>query len=129
MSMHVASKDPVRIAAPGNDAARQRLHGWHAAGATLCFSYTRSLGGLVQSGRGRIVSLTNTALTIDAGSSSLFVVLDDATFDDTPQIFFTPDLGGHFQVHGVGIGPNNHDWLFFSDAAVPNATLLQRHGS
>ena len=129
MSMIVTSDEPAHITAPGNDAARQRLHAWQTARASLFFTYTRSLGGLVQSGRSRIATLTNTALTIDAGGSSLFVVLDDATFDDSPQIFFTPDLGGHFQVHGVGISLGNHDWLFFSEDAVPNAALLQRPGS
>jgi hypothetical protein len=129
MSMNVASRNLAQITAPGNDAPRQRLHEWHAADTTLCFAYARSLGGLVQSGRGRIATLTNTALTIDAGGSSLFVVLNDAKFDDTPQIFFTPDLSRHFQVNGISISLGNHDWLFFSDAAVPNAALLQRHGS
>ncbi|MBZ2208238.1 hypothetical protein [Massilia soli] len=104
MNMNVASMKPACITAPGEDAARQRLHGWQTAGQMPCFSYTRTVGGLVLSGRGRIATSSATALTIDALSSSLFVVLDDATFDDTPQIFFTPDLGGHFQLHGIGTG-------------------------
>jgi hypothetical protein len=129
MSMSVASMKPACITAPGDDAARQRLHGWQAAGKMLCFSYTRTLGGLVLSGRGRIATVSATVLTIDALSSSLFVVMDDATFDDTPQIFFTPDLGGHFQVHGISISLGNHDWLFFSEEAVPNASLLHRNSA
>ena len=127
--MSIASMTPACITAPGDGAARQRLHGWQAAGKMLCFSYTRTLGGLVLGGRGRIATLSATALTIDALSSSLSVVLDDAPFDDTPQIFFTPDLGGHFQVHGIGISLGNHDWLFFSEEAVPNAALLHRNSA
>ena len=129
MSMNVVGREPAHITARGDDAARRRLHGWQAAGEMLYFSYTRTMGGLILSGRGRIATLSATALTIDALSSSLFVVLDNATFDDTPQIFFTPDLVGHFQVYGIGISLGNHDWLFFSEEAVPNPALLQRHGT
>ena len=46
-----------------------------------------------------------------------------------PQIFLTPDLGGYFQVHGIGISLANDDWIFFSEEAVPNAALLQRNSA
>ena len=100
-----------------------RLRRWHATGSVLFFLYARSLGGLMQSGRGRIVTLGEMALTIDAGGSTLLVMLGGAALDDTPQIFFTPDLSSHFQVPGVGLRLGNHDWLFFSDAQVPETAL------
>lgn len=80
----------------------------------------------MQSGRGRIATLTDMALTIDAGGSTLLVLLSGASYDDTPQIFFTPDLGSHFQVEGIGIALANHDWLFFSLDEVPQAALPGR---
>ena len=100
------------------------LYEWQRAATTLCFVYARSLGGLMQSGRGRIAVLNEMALTIDAGGSTLLVMLSGAVFDDTPQIFFTSDLGSHFQVDGIGIALGNHDWLFFSPDEVPQAAVI-----
>ena len=88
--------------------------------------YARSLGGLLQTGHGRIVALSDTGLTLDAGGSSLFVVLLDARYDDSPQIFFTATLSGHFQVPGVNITLGNQDWLFFSADQVPKGAMLSR---
>jgi len=101
-----------------------RLRDWQRAATTLCFVYARSLGGLMQSGRGRIAILNDMALTIDAGGSSLLIMLSGAAFDDTPQIFFTSNLGSHFQVDGISIALGNHDWLFFSPAELPESTLV-----
>ncbi len=101
-----------------------RLRGWHENDSVLFFLYARSLGGLMQSGRGRIAVLNDTALTIDAGASTLFVMLSGAAFDDTPQIFFTSGLDSHFQVDGIGIALANHDWLFFSPQEMPQAALV-----
>lgn len=102
------------------------LHEWQRAGTVLSFLYARSLGGLMQTGHGRIVSLTDTALTVDAGGSSLFVALADARYDDSPQMFFTPTLGSHFMVPGVSISLGNHDWLFFSADQMPTGVVLAR---
>lgn len=102
------------------------LREWQRAGTLLSFVYARSLGGLMQTGHGRIVALSDTALTVDAGGSSLFVVLLDARYDDSPQIFFTTTLSGHFQVPGVSISLGNQDWLFFSADQVPHGAMLTR---
>lgn len=109
----------------GGDIAA-RLRAWHDEATALCFVYARSLGGLMQSGRGRIAMLNEMALTIDAGGSTLLVTLTGAVYDDAPQIFFTPGLGSHFQVSGVGISLGNHDWLFFSPDKVPPTALHGR---
>lgn len=106
----------------GGDIAA-RLCAWHDDATALCFVYARSLGGLVQSGRGRIAMLNEMALTIDAGGSTLLVMLAGAAYDDAPKIFFTPDLASHFQVAGIGISLGNHDWLFFSPDELPPAAL------
>ena len=102
------------------------LREWQRAGTLLSFVYARSLGGLLQTGHGRIVALSDTGLTLDAGGSSLFVVLLDARYDDSPQIFFTATLSGHFQVPGVNLTLGNHDWLFFSADQVPKGAMLSR---
>ena len=107
----------------GGDDIAARLHAWRDEATALCFIYSRSQGGLMQSGRGRIAMLDEMALTIDAGGSTLLVTLTGAVYDDAPQIFFTPDLHSHFQVAGISIRLGNHDWLFFSPDAVPLTAL------
>lgn len=128
MGILAAPHDLVqRLSERGDDDIAARLRAWHGEATALCFVYSRSLGGLIQSGRGRIAMLDETALTIDAGGSTLLVMLAGAAYDDTPQIFFTPGLGSHFQVAGIGISLGNHDWLFFSPDEVPLAALSVRN--
>ncbi len=102
------------------------LREWQRAGTLLSFVYARSLGGLMQTGHGRITALSEAALTIDAGGSSLFVALAHAKFDDSPQLFFTANYTGNFLVPGVSISLANHDWLFFSADQVPQGVVLSR---
>jgi len=102
------------------------LREWQRAGTVLSFLYARSLGGLMQTGHGRIVSLTDSALTVETGGSSLFVALLDARYDDSPQMFFTPTSSSHFMVPGVSISLGNHDWLFFSADQMPTGVVLAR---
>lgn len=119
MGILAAAHELVRRSSTGGGDIAARLRAWHDEATALCFVYARSLGGLVQSGRGRIAVLNEMALTIDAGGSTLLVMLAGAAYDDAPQIFFTPDLASHFQVAGIGISLGNHDWLFFSPDEVP----------
>lgn len=114
---------PTLPSCPDGDDVQARLRGWHQAATTLCFVYARSLGGLLQSGRGHIAMLSDKALKIDAGGSILLVMLSGATYDDAPQTFFTPDLGSHFEVDGISIALGNHDWLFFSPGQMPQLAL------
>ncbi|WP_306397021.1 hypothetical protein [Telluria beijingensis] len=128
MGILAAPHDPVqRSSMNGRDGIAARLRAWHDEATALRFFYSRSLGGLVQSGRGSIAMLDETALTIDAGGSTLLVMLAGAAYDDTPQIFFTPDLDSHFQVAGISISLGNHDWLFFFPDEVPLTALSVRN--
>lgn len=128
MGILTAPNDLVqRSSQNGGDDIAARLRTWHDEATVLCFVYSRSLGGLIQSGRGSIAMLNEMALTIDAGSSTLLVMLAGATYDDAPQIFFTLDLCRHFQVAGISITLGNHDWLFFSPDEVPPAALSMRN--
>nr|WP_315402006.1 hypothetical protein [uncultured Duganella sp.] len=108
--------------------AQAMLRDWQRAGTVLSFVYARSLGGLMQTGHGRLTALSEAALTIDAGGSSLFVALANAKFDDSPQLFFTANYSANFLVPGVSIGLGNHDWLFFSAEHVPHGVMLARDG-
>lgn len=126
MDLIVANRQLAPLAPARGDDLRERLRRWQATGTALYFLYARSLGGLVQSGRGRIAALNASALTIDAGGSSLFIVLQGAAFDDAPQVFFTPDLDDHFSVPGISINLANNDWLFFSTDQLPNAATVER---
>ena len=114
------------IPAHASDTGWQRLLEWQRVGANLAFVYSRSLGGLMQTGQCRIARLTPEAATLDAGGSKLMVVLAGSVFDVAPQLFFTPDLQSHYGVEGVALQLPNHDWLFFSEDAIPHHLRLNR---
>lgn len=105
-------------------AAWARLLDWQRGGALLAFVYSRSLGGLMQTGHGRLAQLGEQALTIETAGSKLRILLAGASYEAGPQLFFTPDLLGRFQVDGVAVRLANHDWLFLSaDSMPPHAAL------
>ncbi|MBJ7308902.1 hypothetical protein ACFOLJ_12950 [Rugamonas sp. CCM 8940] len=112
-----AAQPPAEAGADGP--AWRRLQQWQRDGKELAFVYSRSLGGLTQTGRGRLARLSAEALTIEAGLCKLFVVLNGAGYEAGPQQFFTPDLLARFNVEGVAVRLANHDWLFLSAEAVP----------
>ncbi|WP_295990433.1 hypothetical protein [Rugamonas sp.] len=103
---------------PRDDPWRQML-GWQRDGAALCFVYARSLGGLMQTGRGQLARLAPDALTLEAGPCKLLVMLAGAAYETGPQLFFTPDLLSRFDVDGVAVRLANHDWLFLTASALP----------
>jgi hypothetical protein len=72
----------------------------------------------MQSGRVTIKSISDTALNLESAGAKLFIVLAGARVDDSPQIFFTPDLSDNFQVAGISFALANHDSLFLSDSAT-----------
>ncbi|MES2317277.1 MAG: hypothetical protein V4631_07240 [Pseudomonadota bacterium] len=102
-----------------NDPGWQRLVAWQCDGARLAFVYSRSLGGLMQTGQCRIARLTPDAATLETAGSKLMVALTGTTYETGPQLFFTPDLLSHYGVDGVALRLPNHDWLFFSEQAIP----------
>lgn len=106
------------------DAGRARLLEWQRAGVQLGFVYSRSLGGLVQTGQCRIASLTGEVATLETAGGKMIVVVKGAKLEAGPQIFFTPDLTGNYQVEGVALQLENHDWLFFSERAIPGDVIL-----
>ena len=110
-----------------NDTGWQRLREWQRTGVSLAFVYSRSLGGLMQTGQCRIARLTPEAATLDAGGSKLLVALGDSVADVAPQLFFTPDLQSHYGVEGVALQLANHDWLFFSEQPIPHDLRLDRN--
>ena len=120
MSALIVSKSlPEPAGASPQGAVWQQLLRWHENGQQLAFVYSRSLGGLVQTGQGKLGQLSLDAATIEAGSSRLFIVMAGATYEAGPQLFFTPNLLSRFHVNGVAVRLANHDWLFLSDESLP----------
>lgn len=104
---------------PNGRGWRQLVH-WHQAHEEVAFLYSRSLGGLIQSGRGRVARLDADWLTIESGACALLIVLGKARYEFGPKMFFSPDLFHRFNVEGVAINLANHDWLFITvDASSP----------
>lgn len=115
----VSARLPEPAGATPQGAAWQQLLRWHENAQTLAFVYTRSQGGLVHTGQGRLDQLTLDATTIGAGNSTLYIVLAGASYEAGPQLFFTPNLLSRFHVNGVAVRLANHDWLFLSDESLP----------
>lgn len=115
----LSARLPEPAGASLQGAAWQQLLRWHENNQPLAFVYTRSLGGLIHTGQGRLEQLTLDATTIEAGSSKLYIVLAGASYEAGPQLFFTPNLLSRFHVNGVAVRLANHDWLFLSDESLP----------
>lgn len=108
---------PVPIAGSGE---RDQLARWQASGRELGFVYLRQGGGLVQTGRGRLVEVDEGRLRIAAGAGSLLVVHLGAVLTQGPQWFFEAHLTGAYQVDGVALALANNDWLFLSEEVLPD---------
>jgi hypothetical protein len=118
-SLIVSGRLPEPAGASPQGAAWQQLLRWHEHQQRLAFVYSRSLGGLVHTGQGKLDQLTLDAVTVEAGASKLYIVLAGATYEAGPQLFFTPNLLSRFHVNGVAVRLANHDWLFLSDESLP----------
>ncbi|MYM81739.1 hypothetical protein GTP44_07175 [Duganella sp. FT50W] len=115
----VSDRLPEPAGASPQGAAWQQLLRWQENAQQLAFVYTRSQGGLIHTGQGRLDQLTLDATTIEAGNSKLYIVLAGASYEAGPQLFFTPNLLSRFHVNGVAVRLANHDWLFLSDESLP----------
>ncbi|MES2322750.1 MAG: hypothetical protein V4633_10850 [Pseudomonadota bacterium] len=112
----------MNVALP--DTGWQQLLDWQRHEVMLAFVYTRSLGGLMQTGHCRITSLEPEKAVLETAGSKLMIVLLGARFEAGAQIFFTLDLTGNFSVDGVTIHFANHDSLFLSNVSLPAEARL-----
>jgi len=110
---------PEPAGATSQGAAWQQLLRWQESGQLLAFVYSRSQGGLVQTGRGRLAELGHDAAAIEAGDCRLYIVLTGAAYEAGPQVFFTPNSLSRFHLNGVAARLANRDWLFLSDETLP----------
>lgn len=115
----VSARLPEPAGASPQGAAWRQLLRWQEQARQLAFVYSRTLGGLIHTGQGRLEQLTLDATTIEAGNSKLYIVLAGASYEAGPQLFFTPNLLSRFHVNGVAVRLANHDWLFLSDESLP----------
>jgi hypothetical protein len=111
-----------------SNSGRAKLLDWHREGCELAFVYSRSMGGLMQTGRCRIVRLSQELATLDAVGCKLVITLSGAHYETGPQQFFTPNLLTAFNVDGVSVRLANHDWLFLSEEAVPTNSMQLNEG-
>jgi hypothetical protein len=118
-SLIVSERLPEPAGASPQGAAWQQLLRWQENSQQLAFVYSRSLGGLIHTGQGKLDQLSLDAATVEAGASKLYIVLTGATYESGPQLFFTPNLLSRFHVNGVAVRLANHDWLFLSDESLP----------
>ena len=92
--------------------AEELLSSWRDGAAKLGFSYFRAGGGLMQTGRVRILRVTPGLLTLETRGSRIAVVLSGARFEYKPAGFLRPDFQGMYDVPGLYVWLQNHDWLF-----------------
>lgn len=109
-------------------AAEARLETWWTSRRELGFVYLRQGGGLIQSGRARLASLDESTLKLAAGAGTLLVVHHGALLMQGPQWFFEPNLSGAYQVEGVSIALPNQDWLFLTEAHLPDDPAISTEG-
>lgn len=106
------------------DAGWLKLLQWQQQGSKVTFVYSRSLGGLMQTGHCRIARLAPGFANLESADCKLMVALSGATYELGPQKFFTANLLGSYFVNGVAVRLSNHDWLFLSDEASPTQALI-----
>jgi hypothetical protein len=116
---------PVAPVTPENAGAGWlKLLQWHQQGTKVAFVYSRSLGGLMQTGHCRLARLVAEFANLESSDCKLMVALSGARYELGPQKFFTANLLGSYFVNGVAVQLANHDWLFLSDEASPTQTLI-----
>jgi hypothetical protein len=114
-STHAAELTSQATSQPG-DSAPTSLHKWLAQATKLSFVYSRSLGGLLQTGRAVLSGLDTEYLELRAEETTMLVVIREATYSTEPQEFFNASLTASRLVAGVSISLANHDWLFLCPA-------------
>lgn len=103
--------------------APPELNTWQQLNVELSFVYSRSGGGLMQTGRALIAEINATHLTLRTTSTTLIVTILKASFNTEPQLFFNSTFTSSRKVAGVSISLENFDWLFLTPAV--DGELLQ----
>ena len=106
-------------------AAADLLRRWRRLATRLSFSYFRSGGGLVQSGRATVLRRSPALLTLDASATRLAFALQGAAFRTGPVDYFDVERQTSVRIEGLSVLFDNGDWLFVS----PENTALEHLGS
>ena len=110
---------------PSDEPGWHQLVRWHGVHEEIAFLYSRSLGGLMETGRGHIAKLNPTLLTLESGECALLITLTGAAYKLGPQLFFSSNLLRRFNVEGVAVSLANCDWLFITAEASPSTLSLR----
>lgn len=102
------------------------LNTWQQLKVELSFVYSRSGGGLMQTGRALIAEINATHLTLRAISTTLIVTILKASFNTELQLFFNTTFTSSRKIAGVSISLENFDWLFLTPAV--DGELLRANG-
>lgn len=102
------------------------LNTWQQLNVELSFVYSRSGGGLMQTGRAAITEINATHLTLRTTSTTLIVTILKASFSTEPQLFFNSTFTSSRKIAGVSISLENFDWLFLTPAV--DGELLRENG-
>lgn len=116
--------DASKANSPQN--APPELNTWQQLNVELSFVYSRSGGGLMQTGRALITEINATHLTLRTTSTTLIVTILNASFSTEPQLFFNSTFTRSRKVAGVSISLENFDWLFLTPAV--DGELLRENG-
>jgi hypothetical protein len=96
--------------------APPELNTWQQLKVEMSFVYSRSGGGLMQTGRALITEINATHLTLRATSTTLIINIVRASFSTEPQLFFNSTFTSSRNIAGVSISLENFDWLFLTPA-------------
>ena len=97
--------------------ALSMLQKWQSDGMKLEFGYFRSGGGVLQTGTAKVLRAKPGLLTLDTESSRLAVVLHNAKFEFGNLGLLTPDFRAVYDIEGLSIILENHDWICLSSDA------------
>lgn len=92
------------------------LQTWLRNRLPLSFVYSRSMGGLIQTGRAVVSRMDADYLELRTPGSTLIVLTRGARYSTEPQLFFSPTFTDSRAVPGVSVSLENCDWLFMTPA-------------
>lgn len=117
--MSVTASAPAPLAST-DDASLSLVHpkllSWFASGTRLAFVYSRSMGGLIATGRATIAALDSDSLRLRTPDGHLLVTTSAASYSTDPQLFFFSNFLRSALVPGLAVQLQSHDWLFLSES-------------